>query len=367
MSNSFFDTTEETFTLQNEKLIEKTKKSVEITKENLETLKKTKENYLKFIENYFTNLETTLENQYKTLNSNVNVLQQKEAKDLEEILQIAKQIETIHENKKTPFTLKYSDENFEKTVKNSIRLFNKDEKVPIKIYSEIDLFRHCNWKTVKSLCEKFDEYDDLLIKAWKAEAMKSLDDKNYKKIAEEIILTTETKDSYQMLGIAKAFVLLEDEDSAFKWFEKSSNDGNSYGDVNIAFSYENGLGCKKNVKKAFKFYQLSASKGNIRGIYNLACCYEEGEICETDLPKSHELYEKAAKAGFAMAQYNLALQFEDGIGCTMDIDSAKKWLQAGAEIGYQESIELLKDYDDQKDLFDNSNNSDSDSTDSISS
>eukprot|EP01080_Neovahlkampfia_damariscottae_P006298 gene6298-10304_t len=329
---------------ENKNKINSTKEAINQTKESLEKLKIQKENYLKLIETHFNNLESILESQLNTLTSNIDILQTKDANSLEEILQVGKQVEWIYEEKQKPFKLKMTNENFEKKLKNSIKLVDKD-KIPEDVYTQIDLLRHCNWKAVKLLCEKYEEYDDLLLKAYKAEALKELGDNSYKTLCKELTNIEETDDPYWMVGIGKAFTFIGDESSAFKWFEKSAKLGNSIGELNLGFSYDNGLGCEEDKDKGYQLFKLSASKGNIRSIYNLGVSLENGDSCNIDYFASHEYYEKAARAGLALAQYNIALQYEDGTGCEQNMETAKKWLHSASDLGYEDAKILLEDWE----------------------
>jgi phage-related protein len=144
---TFEKLTLEEIEVENKNKIEKIKFSIEKSQKDMETLKIQKEKYLTFIETYFQNMETQLNSQIETLNFNIDVLEKKEAKNLEEILQISKQIEWIYSNENRDVILNVSKENLESIVKKSIKLV-EGFKVPVEVYTKIDFLRHCNWEKV---------------------------------------------------------------------------------------------------------------------------------------------------------------------------------------------------------------------------
>jgi hypothetical protein len=344
---TFEKLTLEEIEVENKNKIEKIKFSIEKSQKDMETLKIQKEKYLTFIETYFQNMETQLNSQIETLNFNIDVLEKKEAKNLEEILQISKQIEWIYSNENRDVILNVSKENLESIVKKSIKLV-EGFKVPVEVYTKIDFLRHCNWEKVLSICEEYEEYNDLLIKVWKAEAMKKLENPNWRSILDEIIKIKETNDSYEMTAIGKAFTLIGDEESGYQWFKKASEDGNLIGQLNYSYSTDQGLGCEVDKKKAFQLCMECSENGSARATYNLGVSYETGEGCEQDLFKAFNAYMKASLEGFAFAQANLATCYLNGFGCEPNVEEAIYWLKKASETGFKDAIEALKEIEEFK-------------------
>ena len=53
-----------------------------------------------------------------------------------------------------------------------------------------------------------------------------------------------------------------DNKEAFKWFEKSANQGNADAQNKLGRMYEYGIEVTQDYKKAFKWYEKSAIQGN---------------------------------------------------------------------------------------------------------
>lgn len=53
-----------------------------------------------------------------------------------------------------------------------------------------------------------------------------------------------------------------DEAEAFKWFQKSAEQGNAYGQANLGAMYENGRGVGQDKTEALKWYQKAADQGS---------------------------------------------------------------------------------------------------------
>ena len=107
---------------------------------------------------------------------------------------------------------------------------------------------------------------------------------------------------------------------SFNCFTKSANQGNTYGINAQGYSYNEGIGCSKDVKTAFDLYDKAANQGNafgkfrdfsyifvflifflyfcifdiFIGLNNIGNFYKKGEGCEKDLQKAFFFIEKSA-------------------------------------------------------------------------
>ena len=47
-----------------------------------------------------------------------------------------------------------------------------------------------------------------------------------------------------------------------KWFRKAAEQGHAYGQFNLGYMYENGLGVVKNIGEARRWYRKAAEQGS---------------------------------------------------------------------------------------------------------
>ncbi len=167
-------------------------------------------------------------------------------------------------------------------------------------------------------------------------------------------------------------------DEAFKWFTKSSENGNLQAQYNLAVMYENGEGTKENLDEAIKWYKKSSEQGNndsIEALKELGIYEQDNEELvvfvddeeekqeekkeeinefyktalqaykNNDYKKAFEYFTKSAENGNSKAQYNLAAMYENGEGTKENLEEAKKWYKKSAEQGNNDSIEALKELD----------------------
>ena len=325
---------------ENIKKVSNTLEEIVKTKEDIKILKEKKEIYLKFIEKYFTSMEEKLINQKEILESNLKILSIKEASNLEEILQISKQIELIHKDLKKPFELKEGDLKLENEIKNIIFISNTKKKVPRKIYDEIDLLRHYKQEKLIKLVDKYIlEFDeDLTLKIWKAEAIfqqtKNTD------LIKEILETKETNNGFDMYAIGKAYSLLEDEENAMKWWKLSADKGNYLGETNYGHSFLDGsFGVQKNLKTAEIYYKRAIEKEYFRALNFLAHFYDNSSNYSEE---TFYLYLRAAKQNYGEGAYNVAIIFLDGDVpeefSELDYEKeAIKWLKIAADYGMEDA------------------------------
>ena len=138
--------------------------------------------------------------------------------------------------------------------------------------------------------------------------------------------------------LSDCYSIEKDYDNAFKWCQKSADQGDDIAQYKLAMNYEYGFGVTKDKAKAVEWYAKSADQGNfssehqlkymseyfnyllpkaekgdITSQYRLAECYENGSggaPKKTD--KAIELYTKLAQQGHTDSQGNLAGIFETG-------------------------------------------------------
>src|ERR1043166_9381453 len=115
--------------------------------------------------------------------------------------------------------------------------------------------------------------------------------------------------SYQY-GIGKK----KDKFKAFEFYLKSAEGGNSDAQNNVGYCYQNGIGIKKDEKKAFEWYLKAANEGNLYAQYNLGECYQDGTGINKDDKKAVEWYYKSAKGEYSSAHNKLGYCYQNEIG-----------------------------------------------------
>ena len=110
----------------------------------------------------------------------------------------------------------------------------------------------------------------------------------------------------------------------------------------LAGCYHSGCGVEENDSLAFEWAKRSAQQDYPSGIYFLAYCYETGRGCPRNLANANSLYKKAyelafskARAGDPFAQFVVGKIFDYGNGgVTQDQVKAVWWYRQAAEQGY---------------------------------
>ena len=91
-------------------------------------------------------------------------------------------------------------------------------------------------------------------------------------------------------------------------------------------------------KTAAKYFTKAAELGNASAHYNLSVMYREGDGVEKDDKKEIYHLEEAAIAGDPWARHNLGIKD----ACDGRFDRAKKHWIIAANLGYHDSLELIK-------------------------
>jgi TPR repeat protein len=76
---------------------------------------------------------------------------------------------------------------------------------------------------------------------------------------------------------------------------------------------------------AFVQLQVYAERGDVLAQHTLAWCYEQGVGCEKDLVIALHWWKQAAKGGFAESQFAVGHYYEHGKGVEKDLLAAASW------------------------------------------
>jgi len=119
-----------------------------------------------------------------------------------------------------------------------------------------------------------------------------------------------------------------------------SGDGEAQNLVGVLF--EAGKGTPQDFPQAMHWYQLSADQGEKYGQYNLAQLYRTGKAGAPDLDKAVHYYALSAEQGYGEAQFSLGVMHFEGSGTPVDMEQARKWWTAALENGVARAENALR-------------------------
>lgn len=141
-----------------------------------------------------------------------------------------------------------------------------------------------------------------------------------------------------------------DKEKAFKWIEKSANQGNKRAQYLLGRMYLEGQYVEKDLKKAFDLLIISAENGYAMAAFDVGVMYKNGEYVEADYAKAIEWIEKSAKLGFSDAQYAIGLHYLS----LKDIEKALDYFNMAAKQGNLDAkreIENIQKWELEEDII----------------
>ena len=126
----------------------------------------------------------------------------------------------------------------------------------------------------------------------------------------------------------------QNHDEAFKWFQKSAEQGFVWGEFNLGWLYFSGLGCRKDYGQAVYWYRKSAEQGCSIAQWKLGDCYAFGNGVEKNFFRAVYWYRKSAEQGLTWAQVRLGECYLTGYGIDKDYVQAVKWYQKAVAQGF---------------------------------
>ena len=126
------------------------------------------------------------------------------------------------------------------------------------------------------------------------------------KLARKFVILASQKNRHECQNeLGLKFVKEEEYLKAAKWFTKSAELGNLYGQANLAWLYYEGKGMKQNFEKALYWYELASDQKHAESQYNLGYMYENGLGVCVDKLKALELYQQSLDNGCKLAKETL--------------------------------------------------------------
>ena len=142
-------------------------------------------------------------------------------------------------------------------------------------------------------------------------------------------LSSDQNDSYAQHNLGDCYEngigTEKDEFQAFKYFQLSSDQNNSYAQNRLGLCYLNGIGTEKDESQAFKYFQLSSDQNNSEGQNSLGYCYQYGIGTEKDESQAFKYFQLSSDQNNSGAQHNLGYCYENGIGTKKDESQAFKY------------------------------------------
>lgn len=117
--------------------------------------------------------------------------------------------------------------------------------------------------------------------------------------------------------------------------------GNAIAQNALGNCYRRGHGRQQNDEEAFKWYQKSADQGYPEAEKNLGWCYMKGRGVEANMGNSVFWFRSAANHGSAEAQYHLACIYKSGLGVPVDFEAARTYAKKSMDNGYKDAQKLL--------------------------
>lgn len=205
---------------------------------------------------------------------------------------------------------------------------------------------------------------------------------NYAKAHELLAPLADAGDAIAQNAMGVLFVqgwgVAADPERAAEYFQRSAEQGNIKGTMNLADAYRTGMGVKQNCakardlltpiahdglakaqvilgsiydngcsdfppdpKKAFQWYSAAAAQDDPYGLGNVGAMYALGLGVEQDYSEAKKHYHEAAELGNGKAAYNLGRMYELGEGMQPDSEQAKHWYRKAVSMGEAEAEQRL--------------------------
>ena len=124
-------------------------------------------------------------------------------------------------------------------------------------------------------------------------------------------------------------------EKAKRFTEEVKNEASPQEIYSIGYSYANGFGLPKDLKKAMEWAKLGADKGEVNSIYLLGDCYWR----EKNISEAAVWFEKAAEKGLRAAQLQTGRLYRDGApGVEKNLGKAVKWLEIAYPSGDKNDV-----------------------------
>ncbi|WP_077928853.1 tetratricopeptide repeat protein [Wohlfahrtiimonas populi] len=151
-------------------------------------------------------------------------------------------------------------------------------------------------------------------------------------------------DYYSLMGDYYARLGKSAEDqysSAYQWYSKAADQGDSYAYFKLAELLRQGLGVEKDFDQAIMMYQIADSHEGSRANITLAYLY----LFNQDFPKNYdhaiEILQSPKYVRDKIALYYLSFVYQRGLGVAQDKVRAQQLVKQSCQLGHQEACNQL--------------------------
>lgn len=143
----------------------------------------------------------------------------------------------------------------------------------------------------------------------------------------------------QMVNLALSYddglgVPLDDK-AAVRWYRKAANLGNAHAMYCLGIMYDMGEGVEQDYATGAVWYRKASNLGHAAAMFNLGICYKIGEGVEEDAARALEWFRRSADRGDPDAMYELGIAYDFGEGVEQDHAEAVSWYSRAAEFHHQ--------------------------------
>lgn len=131
-----------------------------------------------------------------------------------------------------------------------------------------------------------------------------------------------------------------DHRAARRWYAKAARAGHVIATLNLAISYELGIGGKRSPKRAVELYKIAAKAGDAWAQCNLGVCYLDGVGVKENRAAGLRWMKRAAMQDEPKAQFNMGQEYAEARG-KANRRRAIEWLTKASSHGHKQAKRLL--------------------------
>ncbi len=142
----------------------------------------------------------------------------------------------------------------------------------------------------------------------------------------------------------KGRYLKKDYQKALKWYQKSVNQDDKYGQYGLALMYYHGHGVKQNYKLSYQYNLMSAKQGLPIAIYNVGYMQYHGYGVKKNKKQALRWYKASGRKGYIDGMYNAAHMLLNGLGVKKNQTEGLMWMYQAARLKDKGALRILKKY-----------------------